>query len=97
MLDEPIEAISREIEEISQKEANCLSPDEHPRSWTADLDGVIGAIGTGEAFDRGRDFGVWLGLVSRQYSAGGRSILGSISMRGSRYLRTVFIQAAKVS
>ncbi len=43
-----------------------------------------------------RDFGAWLGLVPRQYSTGGRSILGGISKRGSRYLRTLFIQAAKV-
>ena len=57
---------------------------------------VVAAIGTGEAFDRGRDFGAWLGLVPRQYSTGGRSILGGISKRGSRYLRTLFIQAAKV-
>ena len=34
--------------------------------------------------------------MPRQYSTGGRSILGSISKRGSRYLRTLFIQAANV-
>ena len=52
--------------------------------------------GTGGAFDRGRDLGAWLGLVPRQYSTGGRSILGRISKRGSKYLRTLLIQAAKV-
>ena len=57
---------------------------------------VVAAIGTGEAFDRGRDFGAWLGAGAAQYSTGGRSILGGISKRGSRYLRTLFIQAAKV-
>jgi transposase len=46
--------------------------------------------------ERGRDFGAWLGLVSRQYSTGGRSILGRITKRGSEYLRTLFIQAANV-
>jgi transposase len=54
------------------------------------------AIGTGEAFDRGRDFGAWLGLVPRQHSTGGRSVLGRISKRGSKYLRTLLIQAARV-
>jgi transposase len=38
----------------------------------------------------------WLGTVPRQYSTGGRSILGRISKRGSKYLRTLLIQAAKV-
>jgi len=57
---------------------------------------VVAAIGTGEAFGRGRDFGAWLGLVPRQYSTGGRPILGRISKRGSKYLRTLFIHAAYV-
>jgi hypothetical protein len=33
----------------------------------------VAAIGTGEAFERGRDFGAWLGLMPRQHSTGGRS------------------------
>ena len=57
---------------------------------------VVAAIGTGEAFGRGRDFGAWIGLVPRQFSTGGRPILGRISKRGSKYLRTLFIQAAHV-
>ena len=43
-----------------------------------------------------RDFGAWLGLVPRQYSTGGRSIFGHISKRGSRYLRMLLVQAARV-
>ena len=57
---------------------------------------MVAAMGAGEAFERGRDFGAWLGLVPRQYSTGGKPILGCISKRGSRYLRTLLIQAAKV-
>ena len=58
--------------------------------------GVVAAIGTGGAFERGRNFGAWLGLVPRQYSTGGRSVLGRISKRGSKYLRSLFTRAAKV-
>jgi transposase len=83
-------------EEISQREGNCLRLMSVPGVGPLISTAVVAAIGTGEAFDRGRDFGAWLGLVPRQYSTGGRSILGSISKRGSRYLRTLFIQAAKV-
>jgi transposase len=54
------------------------------------------AIGTGEAFSKGRDFGAWLGLVPKQISTGDRTILGSISKRGNRYLRALFVQAAWV-
>src|SRR3954449_228682 len=58
--------------------------------------GIVAAIGSGEAFERGRDFAAWLGLVPRQHSTGGRSILCRISKRGSKYLRTLLIQAARV-
>ena len=45
---------------------------------------------------RGADFGAWLGLVPKQISTGDRTILGKISKRGNKYLRTLFVQAAHV-
>jgi transposase len=95
-LDERIETIAGEIEQIGEKEANCRRLTSVPGIGPLISTAVVAAIGTGEAFERGRDFGAWLGLVPRQYSTGGRSILGRISKRGSKYLRTLFIQAAKV-
>ncbi len=95
-LDERIETITREIEEISRSEANCQRLMSVPGIGPIISTAMVAAIGTGEAFSRGRDFGVWLGLVPRQYSTGGRPILGRISKRGSKYLRTLFIQAAHV-
>ena len=95
-LDARIEALNEEIEEISRQEKSCQNlmtiPGVGPLISTA----TVAAIGNGEAFERGRDFGAWLGLVPRQYSTGGRPILGRISKRGSKYLRTLFIQAANV-
>src|SRR6266487_4236111 len=38
----------------------------------------------------------WLGLVPKQESTGDRTILGKISKRGNKYLRTLFVQAAHV-
>jgi len=95
-LDERIETITGEIEVISKREGNCQRlmsiPGVGPMISTA----MVAAVGTGDAFDRGRDFGAWLGLVPRQYSTGGKPILGRISKRGSKYLRTLFVQAAHV-
>jgi transposase len=95
-LDERIETVTREIEEVGRREANCQRlmsiPGVGPMISTA----MVAAIGTGEAFARGRDFGAWLGLIPRQYTTGGRPILGRISKRGSKYLRTLFIQAAHI-
>ena len=58
---------------------------------------MVAAIGTGDGFSKGRDFAAWLGLVPKQISTGDRTILGSISKRGNRYLRVLFVQAAWVT
>ena len=95
-LDERIDTVTGEIEELSRVEAKCQRLMSVPGIGPVISTGLVAAIGSGEAFERGRDFGAWLGLVPRQYSTGGRSVLGRISKRGSKYLRTLLIQAAKV-
>ena len=55
---------------------------------------MVAAIGTGDAFAKDCDFAAWLGLVAKQ--TGDRTILGSISKRGNRYLRVLFVQVAWV-
>ena len=40
---------------------------------------IVTAIGTGDAFSKGRDFAASLGLVPKQISTGDRTILGKIS------------------
>ena len=95
-LDDRIEAITGEIERIGKGEENCQRLMSVPGIGPIISTAMVAAIGTGEAFGRGRDFGAWLGLVPRQYSTGGKTVLGRISKRGSKYLRTLFIQAAHV-
>jgi transposase len=95
-LDERIDSITNDIEAISQCEGNCQRLMSVPGIGPVISTAVVAAIGAGEAFERGRDFGAWLGLVPRQYSTGGRPILGRISKRGSKYLRTLFVQAAQI-
>ena len=95
-LDERIESTTSEIERISKREPNCQRLMSVPGIGPIISTAMVAAIGTGEAFDRGRDFGAWLGLVPRQFSTGGKTILGRISKRGNRYLRTLFVQAAHV-
>lgn len=51
--------------------------------------------GDARAFANGRHFSASLGLVPRQHGTGGNPGLGRISKRGNRYLRTLFIHAAR--
>lgn len=95
-LDRRIDDVTTEIEEISRTEDNCANIMSIPGIGPMISTAMVAAIGKGEAFDRGRDFAAWVGLVPTQYSTGGRTILGRITKRGSRYLRMLFVQAAKV-
>jgi transposase len=47
------------------------------------------------AFKNGREFAAFIGLVPKQCSTGGKSILLGISKRGNRYLRTQLIHGAR--
>lgn len=95
-LDKRIEMTTSEIKEISEKEPGCRRLMTIPGIGPLISTAMVAAIGEGEAYDKGRDFAAWLGLVPRQHSTGGRTILGRITKRGSRYLRMLFVQAAKV-
>ena len=54
---------------------------------------MVAATGKDEVFDRGHAFAVWIGLLPQQFS----TIPGRITKRGSRYLRMLLVQAARIS
>jgi len=95
-LDQRIEGLSSEIETIARQDKACERLMTVPGIGPIISSAMVAAIGTGDMFSKGRDFGAWLGLVPKQISTGDRTILGSISRRGNRYLRALFVQAAWV-
>lgn len=56
---------------------------------------AVASVGDFGQFKSGAQFGAWLGLVPKQHSSGGKSILGRITKHGQTYLRTLLIQGAK--
>jgi transposase len=95
-LDARIEEVSSDIEALARQDRACERLMTVPGIGPIISSAMVAAIGTGDAFSKGRDFGAWLGLVPKQISTGDRTILGSISKRGNRYLRALFVQAAWV-
>ena len=95
-LDERVEHLSGEITALARQDAGCERLVSVPGIGPIISSAMVAAIGTGEAFSKGRDFAAWLGLVPKQMSTGDRTILGKISKRGNRYLRVLFVQAAWV-
>jgi transposase len=95
-LDTRVNDVTEEIEALVKKDEACERLMTVPGIGPIISSATVATIGDGSAFRRGRDFGAWLGLVPRQISTGDRTILGRISKRGNRYLRMLFVQAARV-
>jgi len=95
-MDERIDNLSGEIEMLAHEDAGAKRLMSVPGIGPIISSAMVAAIGTGATFSKGRDFAAWLGLVPKQISTGDRTILGSISRRGNRYLRALFVQAAWV-
>ncbi len=52
-------------------------------------------VGAGREFRRGRDVSAALGLVPKQHSSGGKTVLLGISKRGDRYVRSLLVHGAR--
>jgi transposase len=68
--------------------------DEVPGVGPALATALVASVADPKAFRSGRDFSAWIGLVPKQHSSGGKDKLGSISKRGDRYLRGLFVAGA---
>jgi len=56
---------------------------------------LIASIGDASSFTNGRQLAAWLGLVPRQHSSGGKTLLQGISKRGDTYLRTLLVHGGR--
>lgn len=95
-LDERIDHVTTEVEVLARSNECCRQLMTVPGLGPIIASAMVAAIGNGTAFATGRDFAAWLGLVPKQMSTGDRTILGRITKRGNRYLRTLFMQGARV-
>jgi transposase len=55
---------------------------------------LAATLGDGSAFKSGRQLAAWLGLVPRQNSTGGKTVLGRITKQGNPYLRRLLVLGA---
>ncbi|MEW6296912.1 MAG: IS110 family transposase [Thermodesulfobacteriota bacterium] len=56
---------------------------------------TVAAIGLGLAFQHGRQFAAWVGLVPQHPSTGGKTVWGRITNHGNVYLRTLLLHGAR--
>jgi transposase len=55
---------------------------------------LVAEIGDWKTFSSGRSLAAWIGLVPKQYTAGGKDRLGGIANQGNRCLRWLLVVGA---
>ena len=56
---------------------------------------VASDLGEGQHYESARHYAASLGIVPKQHSSGGKTVLLGISKRGNRYIRTLLIHGAR--
>jgi transposase len=95
VLDQQVSALDLQIQTSHKANEASVKLAKIPGIGPITASAMIASIGDAKCFKNGRQLAAWLGLVPRQHSSGGKSILGGISKRGDSYLRTLLIHGAR--
>ena len=86
---------TKELERFSEQDEACQRLQTVPGFGPIVASAFRSVIGDGRTYARGRDAAASIGLVPRQYSSGGKTVLLGISKRGNKYLRKQLIHGAR--
>lgn len=95
-LEARIALIDQQLAQVARANAVAVRLQQIPGVGVLTATAMVGAVPHIEASRRGREFASWLGLTPREYSSGGRRLLGGISKRGDGYLRCLLTQGARI-
>ena len=84
-----------EVERIASSDAACIRLRQIPGIGPLVATAIVASIGNGAAFQKGREFAAWIGLVPKQHSTGSKAKLYGISKRGNCYLRKILVHGAR--
>ena len=94
-LESRIERVTHRVDRVYRAHPVCRKLAAVPGIGPLTATALLATVGRPQAFHNGRHLAAWLGLVPRQYSSGGKELLGGLSKRGSRYVRTLLIHGAR--
>jgi transposase len=94
-LDNQVFALDKEIKQELASNELGKKLTEIPGIGPLTASALVATIGDAKNFASGRELAAWLGLVPKQHSSGGKSVLLGISKRGDTYLRTLLIHGAR--
>lgn len=101
---EQLALLQRQLRELDLDLGRACRADERCQRL-AEVNGVgpliatatVAKVGNAQQFRTGRALGAYLGLVPRQHSSGGKTVLLGITKHGDRYLRTLLIHGARAA
>ncbi len=94
-LDVHIDQLTAELTALSKQDDRVQRLQTAPGYGPIVASVFASVVGDGRQYRRGRDASAAIGLVPRQHSSGGKSVLLGISKRGDRYLRSLLIHGAR--
>jgi transposase len=96
-LDRQVQELEAQILQWHRQSAESRKLEAIPGIGPLSATALVASIGDAKTFQNGRQLAAWIGLVPRQHSSGGKSVLLGISKRGDVYLRTLLIHGARAA
>lgn len=94
-IDQQIDDVERDLTSQLHEDENATRLLSIPGIGTITASLLASEVGNVAQFAGGRNFAASIGLVPRQHSTGGRSVLCGISKRGDKHLRHLLVQGAR--
>ena len=83
------------LEQAATSDERCARLLEVPGVGPKTATALVATVGEAREYQRGRELSAHLGLIPRQHSSGGKTVMLGISKHGDRYLRTLLIHGAR--
>ena len=96
-LDDLVARLERQIQVWARQDDSAKRLQQVPGIGPITASALSASVGDGRQFEDGRQMSAWVGLVPRQHSSGGKSVLLGITKRGDKYLRTLLIHGARAA
>jgi transposase len=93
--DEQAKHYDKQIKENTKNDSRCAALQDIEGIGPITASAIVATIGDPSVFKNGREVSAGFGLVPKQHSSGNKIILGSITKRGDKYVRTLFIHGAR--
>ena len=96
-IDELVARLERQIRVWANQDEAAKRLQQIPGIGPITASALAASVGDARQFEDGRQMSAWMGLVPRQHSSGGKSVLLGITKRGDKYLRTLLIHGARAA